>query len=384
MNAQQIITQLCSDVGIVINGEQAWDLQVHDERFYSRTLAEGALGLGETYMLGWWDCDDLFGVISRLLSAENIDNYKYVGWRTSLAFLKAEIANIQTVRQTRHLADAHYNLSNELFESMLGPSMAYSCAYWQNAGDLDTAQRAKFDLVCRKLKLQRGERVLDIGCGWGGFADYAAREYGVEVVGVTVAQEQATYAEERCSGLPVAIACCDYREFDHEQYGGIFDKIVSIGMIEHVGYRNYKRLMRAAAQALRKEGLFLLHTIGSNVSTTSADSWIDRYIFPGGVLPSMRQISGAAEGHFMLQDVHNIGIHYIPTLLAWQDNFIRYWESEDRTVALPEVWGSSETFYRMWCYYLSVCAANFATGGSQVWQIVFAKGHLPDGYASER
>ena len=384
MNAQQIISEICSDVGVIINGEQPWDLQVHDQRFFTRTLAEGALGLGETYMLGWWDCEDLYGFFERLLRSDSLSKHKYAGWRTSIAFLKAEIANIQSVRQTRQLADTHYNLSNELFEKMLGPTMAYSCAYWRDVDNLDAAQQAKFDLVCRKLELKPGERVLDIGCGWGGFAKYAMDTYGVEVVGVTVAKEQADYAKQYCAGLPFDVACCDYREFEPQEFGGVFDKIVSIGMVEHVGYRNYRKLMAVAADALKDQGLFLLHTIGSNISTTSADSWIDKYIFPGGVLPSMRQLSNAAEGLLVTHDVHNIGVHYTPTLLAWHDNFMRYWNSGGKTAALPEVWGSSETFCRMWRYYLLICAANFATGGSQVWQLIFAKGHLAHGYDAHR
>ncbi len=384
MNAQQIIREICADVGIVLNGDQPWDLKVIDERFYARTLAEGALGLGESYMLGWWDCEDLYGFFARLLTSERLDNHKYVGWRTAIAFLQAELVNVQSLRQTRQMADVHYNLSNELFAAMLGPSMAYSCAYWEGVDNLDDAQLAKFDLVCRKLRLKPGERLLDIGCGWGGMARHAVENYGVEVVGVTISEEQARYVEQTCVDLPIRVACCDYREFDHNDFGGMFDKIVSIGMIEHVGYRNYKKLMAAAERALKPQGLFLLHTIGSNISTTSADSWIDKYIFPGGVLPSMRQLSSAAEGLFVLQDVHNIGVHYTPTLLAWHKNFQNYRTSEDRTVQLPAVWGSSDTFCRMWRYYLLMCAANFATGGSQVWQLVLAKGHLEAGYRSVR
>lgn len=384
VDAQQIIKEICSDVGIRLNGEQPWDLKVHNGRFYSRTLAQGALGLGESYMLGWWDCEDLYGFFARLLTSERLDKYKYAGWRNALAFLQAELVNVQTVRQTQQLADVHYNLSNELFEHMLGPTMAYSCAYWKDVDNLDDAQRAKFDLICRKLELQPGERLLDIGCGWGGLARYAAENYGVEVVGVTVAAEQAACAREYCQGWPVTIACCDYRQFDYTAHGALFDKIVSVGMIEHVGYRNYQKLMTAAERALKSQGLFLLHTIGSNVSTTATDSWIDKYIFPGGVLPSMRQLSNAAESLLVLHDVHNIGVHYTPTLLAWHDNFLRYWECEDKTSQLPEVWGSTDTFYRMWRYYLLVCAANFATGASQVWQLVLAKDHLPRGYEFDR
>lgn len=384
MHGQAAIEEICSTAGIGIDQQRPWDLHVHNADFYDRVFADGSLGLGEAYMLGWWDADDLFGFFERLLSAGRNSERKNTGWRTTLAFLKARLVNVQTRAQTRTLADTHYNLSNELFEHMLGRSMAYSCGYWNGASNLDAAQFAKYDLICRKLQLQPGERLLDIGCGWGGFARYAASNYDVEVVGLTIAGEQAEYARRLCAGLPVAINRCDYREFDQTELGGAFDKVASIGMIEHVGYRNYRKMLEVVCAALRPRGLFLLHGIGSPVSTEVGDPWLDAYIFPGGVLPSMKQLSEAAEGLFNLQDVQNIGVHYTPTLLAWHENFEAYWSSEERGEECPTVWGSPDVFYRMWRYYLLICAAEFSTGGSQVWQSVYAKGHLENGYQGVR
>jgi cyclopropane-fatty-acyl-phospholipid synthase len=381
MSGQKIIEDLCAQAGIAINGNRPWDLKVHNRAFYDRVLSDGSLGIGEAYMEGWWDADDLYDLFERVLPYGRVEKTKNVGWRTGIAFLKAKMFNVQTRMQSRQLADAHYNLSNELFEAMLGPSMAYSCGYWENANDLDAAQIEKYDMICRKLQLGAGERLLDIGCGWGGFAKYAAENYGVQVVGMTVADEQARYAREACRELPVDIVSCDYRDFDCREHGGAFDKIASIGMIEHVGYRNYRALFAKIEASLRECGLLLLHTIGSNESMETADPWLTTYIFPGGVLPSMHQLGEAAEGLMVLHDLQNIGVHYTPTLRAWHSNFEAYWASTIGQDHRPKIWGSEETFYRMWRYYLLSCAADFAIGDSQVWQLVYAKGHLPCGYS---
>ena len=378
--SRKIIEVLCAQADVNINGQRPWDLRIHNQQFYDRVLGDGALGLGEAYMLGWWDSDDLFTFFKRILPVARAAGRKNAGWRTTLAFITAHIFNLQTRNQSRDLADAHYNISNELFENMLGPSMAYSCGYWAQADNLNAAQVSKHELICRKLQLRKGERLLDVGCGWGGFAKYAAEMYGVDVVGVTVAEEQAQYARMQCAGLPIDIVACDYREFDSSKHGGRFDKVASIGMIEHVGYRNYPAFYNGVENALREGGLFLLHSIGSDVSMETADTWLTTYIFPGEVIPSIRQLGEAAEERFILHDLQNIGTHYTPTLRAWHDNFESYWSGAAVKAVRPQVWRSEKVFYRMWRYYLLSCAADFAVGDSQVWQLVYAKGHLPDGY----
>jgi len=366
-----------------VDCKRPWDLRVRDERFYDRVLADGSLGLGEAYMRGFWDADDLFAFFVHILSSDLIYDHKNYGWRTSLSFLKARLFNVQTVLQSRSLADTHYNLSVELFEHMLGPSMAYSCGYWNSADTLDAAQFAKYDLVCRKLKLAPGDQLLDIGCGWGGYAHYAASKYGAKVVGVTVAEEQARFARELCADLPVEILCRDYRELNPDSIGRSFDKVTSIGMIEHVGTRNYQTMYDIVARVLKPKGLFLLHSITTPVSGEIGDPWLTTYIFPGGVLPSIRQLSEAAEGRFILQDMQNIGPNYTPTLRAWHENFEAWWESAPAETK-PSIWGSQTSFYRMWRYYLLSCAAEFHVGGSQVAQLVYSKGHLPKAYVAPR
>lgn len=383
LNEVSSVRDLCAQADVGIDGRRPWDIRVLDPHFYDYVVADGSLGLGEAYMRGFWEAEDLFGCISHILSCDSVTDHKNYGWRTTLAFLKARLFNVQTISQTRNLADTHYNLSTELFEHMLGSSMAYSCAYWKDATNLDEAQFAKYELVCRKLKLHEGERLLDIGCGWGGFCRYAAKNYGVEVVGVTVADEQADYARRLCKGLPVDIGCRDYRKLDLAGDIGAFDKAVSIGMIEHVGTRNYRALHETVKRALRPKGLFLLHSITSPVSTEVGEPWLTTYIFPGGVLPSISQLSTAAEGLFLLQDMQNIGLDYMPTLLAWHENFVEWWETA-QPAGKPSIWGSQKAFYRMWRYYLLSCAAEFNVGGSHVAQLVYSNEHLPDVFIAPR
>lgn len=382
MPARNVIENIFADVDIAVNGNRAWDVQVRDERFFARVFSHGSLGLGESYMLAWWDCADLFGFFNRLLSHDDLTGRRYVGWRTAIGYIRAKLSNIHTPEQSRQMADTHYNLSNHLFEHMIGPSMAYSCAYWKDAKTLDAAQYAKFDLVCRKLKLKKGDRLLDIGCGWGGLMKFAIENHGVEATGLTISKAQAAYARDWLKGLPATIILCDYREFDASAHGGPFDTAASVGMMEHVGYRNYRALFECACDSLRDQGLFLLHTIGNTETKPSGDPWIGKYIFPEGMLPSMVQLSEASEMLMNLHDLQNIGTHYTKTLLAWEKNFDAYWTRDD--AVRPRIWGSEDTFRRMWRYYLEACAASFNTGEIQVWQQVYAKGHLPDGYTAER
>lgn len=383
MNEISAVRNLCAQADIGIDGLRPWDIRVLDPRFYDCVVADGSLGLGEAYGRGYWETDDLFECISHILSCDGVTDHKNYGWRTTLAFLKSRLLNVQTKSQSRSLANTHYNLNTDLFEHMLGSSMAYSCAYWRDADSLDEAQFAKYDLVCRKLNLRAGERVLDIGCGWGGFARHAAENHGVKVVGVTVADEQANYARKVCKGLPVEIVSSDYRELKFARGLGRFDKVVSIGMIEHVGTRNYRTLHETVDRALRRGGLFLLHSIVSPVSTDVGEPWLTTYIFPGGVLPSVAQLNASSEGLFLLQDMQNIGPDYTLTLLEWHGNFEAWWKTA-RPASKPRIWGSEQAFYRMWRYYLLSCAAEFRIGGSQVAQLVYSKGHMPEGYIGAR
>ena len=349
--------------GIGLNGPAPWDLQVHNNGFYERLISEGSLGLGESYMDGWWDAPALDEFFAR---AKRANLHKMHGQWDSLWLILKSLWNRQTKRFAPRVAREHYDLGNDLFEAMLDSRMQYSCAYWNGAATLDDAQRNKLDLICRKLHLVPGMRILELGGGFGGFAHFAATEHGGRVVSYNISREQVAYARELCANLPVRFECTDYRDARHE--AGLFDRIVSVGFCEHIGYRNYRAFFELAADKLAPQGLFLLHTIGGNVSYTHTDPWLDRYIFPNGMLPSIAQLGRAIEDLFVMEDWHNFGPDYDKTLMAWHANFDAAWPR------LRAQYG--ERFYRMWTYYLLACAGSFRARTEQLWQIVLSKGDI--------
>ena len=359
--------EILSLADVKINGDRPWDIRVHNDNLYHRVFSHGSLGLGEAYMDGWWDAPVLDEFFYKILRAE-LDDKVSKNWRLALLFLKARLLNLQSKSRAFKIGEYHYDIGNELYSLMLGKTMAYSCGYWKNAGNLDDAQKAKLDLICKKLGLKSGMRVLDIGCGWGSFAKFAAEKYGVDVVGITVSRKQMELGRQRCRGLPVTIRLQDYRGLNET-----FDRIVSVGMIEHVGEKNYRTFMEIVYRSLKDQGLFLLHTIGGNVSTHSIDPWTGKYIFPNAVLPSIRQIAAATERLFVMEDWHNFGSDYDRTLMAWFDNFHSNWGKIKSNY--------DPRFYRMWKYYLLFCAGSFRARKNQLWQIVFSKKGVAGGYA---
>jgi cyclopropane-fatty-acyl-phospholipid synthase len=370
-SSEQTISEIFSLAGISINGSRPWDIQVHRPEFYDRILCGGSLALGETYMAGWWDSLSLDQFFFRVLR-NNLDLKIKKSRSALLCGIKATLSNCQSRRKALEVGRKHYDVGNDLFECMLDKHMTYSCAYWNNETiDLTGAQEAKLELICRKVKLEPGMRVLDIGCGWGSFVRYAAQNHSVEAVGITISKEQAKLARKRCAGLPIDIRLLDYRDLSEE-----FDAIVSVGMFEHVGYKNYRHFMKMVNRCLKPEALFLLHTIGSNNSTHHGDPWFDKYIFQNGMLPSIEQMGKASELLLVMEDWHNIGLHYDKTLTNWFANFDQSWPRlQDRY---------SETFYRMWKYYLLSMAGSFRSRTIQVWQIVFSKNGSLGGYQSCR
>jgi cyclopropane-fatty-acyl-phospholipid synthase len=360
------LVELLAGTGVRINGDGERDLRVHDPETYRRVFARGSLGLGEAYMDGLWDCQQLDTMFAALLRA-GVDTRIRMLRRHFGALLRAPVSvtarrlfNRQSTRRRAQVAERHYDLGNDLFTAMLDSSLSYSCGYWARARDLEQAQRDKLDMICRKLELKPGESLLDIGCGWGGLARHAAEHYGVKVPGITVSGQQLDPARIRCAGLPVTLELMDYRSLQ-----GRFDKIVSVGMFEHVGPKNYRVFFDTVTRVLKNDGLFLLHTIGNTSSSSGTDPWIDRYIFPNGALPSIRQLTAAIEPDLLTRDWHEFGPDYDRTLMAWWDNFNRNWPT------LRDKYG--ERFYRMWQYYLHVCAAGFRAGQTQLWQIVLTR-----------
>jgi len=363
------LERLLDAAGLTINGSNPWDPRVHDERFYARALGLGPLGFGEAYMDGWWDCAELDEAVCRFIRAHG--ELHLTSPAEVLDSINARLFNRQNRRRAYQVGHRHYDIGNDLFQCMLDKRMIYSCGYWARADDLDQAQEDKLELIARKLQLQPGQRVLDIGCGWGGTARFLAERYGVEVTGITISERQAAYAREICAGLPVTIRLLDYRELR-----GRFDRIVSVGMFEHVGVKNYRTYFETARRSLAEDGLFLLHTIAANTPRNRTDAWIERYIFPNGMLPSPSQVTSAWEGLLVLEDWHSFGPDYDRTLLAWHANVNRCWSQLGPAY--------DERFRRMWNYYLLSCAGAFRARDNQLWQIVLSKQGIPGGYRSVR
>lgn len=367
-----VLVNIAALAGVRFNGDNPWDIQVDDPAVYHRILTHGSLGFGESYMDDMWHCQALDELFYLLLSAE-IES-KLVG-RARLhllsEILRQNIFNLQTASRAFQVGKEHYDTGNDIFEHMLDDTMSYSCGYWKEAENLAQAQMNKLELACRKLELKPGETVLDIGCGWGSFAQYAAKNYEVEVLGITISREQQKLARDRCKGLPVSIELQDYRELR-----GQFDKVVSIGMFEHVGPKNYAVYFESVKHLLKNEGLFLLHTIGIDKTSLRVDPWIDKYIFRNGKLPSAVELSSVINGRFVIEDWHNFGPDYDKTLMAWWQRFDAAW---------PELSAHYDArFYRMWKYYLHSCAGFFRAKRGQLWQLVLSKPGRQDVYRSLR
>ncbi len=369
-SAHTLIEGLLKEADITIGGTRPQDITVHDDRLFNRVIRYGTLGLGEAYMDGWWDANALDVFIYTVLMAR-LDKAFQINFASVLTIAKAFLLNQQSNKHAFEVGETHYDLGNDLYEAMLDPRMVYSCGYWKDAMTLAEAQEAKLDLVCRKIGLKNGDHILDIGCGWGSFAKCAAQKYGASVVGVTISKEQAVLARERCKGLPIEIRVQDYRALDEK-----FDHIVSIGMFEHVGVKNYREYFKTARRCLKEDGLFLLHTIGYARSLANSDPWIEEYIFPGGMLPSIAQIGKAIEGCFLVEDMHNFGSDYDQTLMAWFKNFDAAWPT------FRAKYG--DRFYRMWKYYLLSCAGVARAREMQLWQIVLSPRGVAGGYHAIR
>ncbi len=368
--SKKIVSDLLALADIRLQGDRPWDIQVKNDSFYGRVLAGGSMALGESYMDGWWQVQDLSEFFNRLLSAE-LDEKVRQNKQLLFDLIKFRLFNRQSKTRAKQNSEHHYNIGNDLYKNMLDKRLVYTCGYWAQADNLDKAQEDKLDLVCRKLGLKAGDKVMDIGSGWGSFAKFAAEKYGARVVGYNVSSEQVKLSRELCQGLPVEFKLQDYREANEK-----VDHIVSLGMIEHVGYKNYRQYMKVVARCLRDNGLFLLQTIGGNKSVTYVDPWIDKYIFPNGMLPSIKQLSASMEGLFVMEDWHSFGVYYDRTLLAWHDNFLKNWHKVKNNY--------DDRFFLMWQYYLLASAGSFRSCKNRLWQIVLSKHGVPGGYQSIR
>ena len=373
---QRLQREVLDPVQIRINGDQRWDPQVKDERVYMRIAKHGSLGLGEAYMDGWWDCQNLeeffYRVISWAMQHRPGLSGRPKGFQEKLLYRwLPHLFNQQTLPRSTKVAYEHYDVGNDLYEIMLGKDMQYTCAYWAKAKTLDEAQEHKLDLICRKLKLKAGMHVLELGGGFGGLARFMAKYYGCVVTVYNIAREQIKYARAFTEGLKVKIIEADYRKAT-----GLYDRVAAIGLCEHVGYKNYAVMMKTAYRCLKDKGLFIVHTNGDNETSRYYEPWMAKYIFPNSMIPSAKQLTTAFDDLFMLEDWHVFSGHYHRTLMAWYDNFLANWHK------LQDKYG--ERFYRMWCYYLLFAAASHRTRCAQLWHLVLSKNAMGETYTSER
>ncbi|MFN5776983.1 MAG: cyclopropane fatty acyl phospholipid synthase [Burkholderiaceae bacterium] len=360
---------LLAQADIRLNGSRPWDLQIHHPETLERVFLTGSLGLGESYMEGWWDCHQLDGFFERVLRHGLERHVRSVN--PLMHFIKSHWGNAQSIRRAWTVGREHYDLDQALFQHMLDPTLCYSCGYWEQADTLEQAQRAKLALICRKLQLEPGMTLLDIGCGWGSLMRYAATHYQVSCVGLTISREQASAAAVLDRHLPIRYELTDYRQFNTDGHHQ-FDRIASVGMFEHVGLQNHMEYFDTALRCLKPDGLFLLHTIGKNQSQLPIDPWIEKYIFPNGELPSLQELMRSTERHWVIEDVHNFGADYDRTLMAWYERFQQVW---------PKIKDHhSDRFYRMWSYYLLSCAGTFRARSNQLWQLVLSPQGVRGGY----
>jgi cyclopropane-fatty-acyl-phospholipid synthase len=363
VDAEAIVREVFGLAGIEIGGTAPGDIRVSDPRFYERVLRDASIGFGEAYMDEWWETDELDLTIYKMMRA-NLKQKITGSWRLRALTVKAVMLNLQAKARAGASIEAHYDIGNDLYTRMLDQRMVYTCAYWSGPGSraktLQEAQEAKLDLVARKVGLEPGMRVLDLGCGWGGFASWAAEKYGCTVLGVTLSKDQVSLGNELWKHLPVKLELKDYRDVR-----GQFDRVVSIGMMEHVGPKNHRDMLEVIDRCLKPDGVALIHTIANNKSLRHGTAWIEKYIFPNAVAPSLAQIGRAMEGMFVLEDLHNIGPDYDPTLMAW-------WENFDRTYS--EISHSYDRrFYLMWKFYLLAAAGAARARDGQLYQLVMTK-----------
>lgn len=386
---RKLVTRAFHDAGIAIGGDEPGDIKVTRDRFYRRAALFESLGIGDSYRDGDFVCGDLSAFFDKLMVCRQEEHLTALkkgtadpGASTSLLEawikLRQEFGNQQSMAKASKSITHHYDIGNELYEPMLGETMAYSCGYWAGAKTLDQAQRNKYRLICEKVGLKPGMRVLEIGCGWGGFAAYAAGEFGVAVVGVSLSKEQINYAQAKYKDLHetrrIDLRLMDYRAIP-KNFGEEFDAVVSIGMFEHVGPRNYDDYMRIAWGAMKPAGVFLLHSI---VGCGGIDPFFWYRIFPGGVLPVEEQIAKAARPYFAVEHVENFGYDYSLTLAQWWKNFEAAW---------PQIRKSGhydEKFYRMWEFYLKSVAAAFKVRRVQLEQWTLSKCGIPGGFQWNR
>ena len=379
MNAEKFVRDLFSQVEIEVNGSNPWDPQVHNPAAYNMMVSRGSVGLGETYMHGYWDCEQLDQFFARVTSVD-LRKLIPVNFPTVSLAVGAYLKNRQLPKAAWEVGRMHYDLPDEVWEATLDSAMTGSCAYYRNPTDtLEEAQLNKCRMTLDKVGLKSGHSLLDIGVGWAAFSGLAAQEYGAHPIGITVSEGQKAYIHKRY-GEAIDVRVNPWQETELREP---VDCIVSAEMFEHVGSDNYRSFFEFCRRSIKEDGLMNLHTIVRHTPSKHIDPWMDKYIYPGGCIPTLGQITTAVHGLFHVVDVHDIGGHYPATLRAWMDNFRRNWDSV-KSLGSARLGMDPEVFCRMWLYHYMASAGGFMSSRISVHQIVLSPNGVPGRYQSIR
>lgn len=357
--SKHLITYLFSRADIRVGGSRSWDIEVTDPRFFRTLMKRGSLGLGEAYMDGWWRAEDLEAFFYRCIKSNLYQASQSLPFHVRRRLLD-KLNNQQNRNKSVRVARQHYNLGNDLFFEFLGHYKNYSCGYFRDTDDLCQAQLKKMQQICREMAFKSGERVLDVGGGWGEIARHVATNHECQITSINISDEQITHARRHCAGLPVEIKKLDYRDLDKG-----FDKILVIAMLTHVGPKNYRVFMETLHRCLEPGGTVLIESVGSPTDKINCEPWTDKYIFPGGVIPSLRQIDRAIDGLFTRERTAEFGDYYHLTMRAWHENFTRAWPQLQ--LRYPE------KVRLMFEYFFLSVAAAFRARSLLHWHIVLRK-----------
>jgi cyclopropane-fatty-acyl-phospholipid synthase len=366
-----VLSKLLAAADVQINGTRPWDMQVHNESTYARILKDGDLGAGESYMEGWWDCQQLGVMIEKVLRADVMSKVQ-LSLVDKAKAVWSMLTGSKSTGSSKEQLCYHYDIGNDLYKAMLDPYMQYTCGFWRNgATTLEQAQLDKLDMICKKVNARQGCKWLDLGCGFSGLMKYATEKYSTVCTGYNLSTDQMGYGRDvLCAGLPITFVEGDFCKTLASVKDGKFDVVTNVGSIEHCGVNRYREFMQNAYNCIADDGVFLTQSIlsGSKDTQYSFLAFLNKYIFPGGVSPTLTQLSQAMEGLFVIEDVHNFGEDYAKTLAAWHANLTQAWAS--LSANNPKY---TTKFKRMFDFYLLCCAGTFRARGLNLLQIVATK-----------
>ena len=381
------------------------EFNIVNDSFYRRLNDGGDLSiiLGESYMAGEWTSNDLLALFRKVMVVDNFyvlffSTFKNAPmkttkllWNILLSDIKLQLSdklkNNQTIKLAKRVGEQHYDIPDILYEHMLDSNRQYTCAYWKpNTKTLEEAQQDKINLLIDKMQIPKDTKmnILELGCGWGGLAAAISKRYPkCRVEGISISQEQVEFADDKYGSKKLKYNFCDYRDLPNKKKK--YDRIIAVGIIEHIGIKNYKELFQICEKVLTDDGIFVLHGITQHRQAkyitgskkTATTPWIDKYIFPGGYAPTAEQLLYSAQSTgLMYHHVQNLSISYAKTLQAWYNNFVLHWPAIQ--AANPTFF--TQSFYNMWEFYLLCCVISFETKQLQLSQYVFTKKTYKDMY----